>query len=437
MQGFDEHFYKWLYPDLEDVDNLYDHFHKYGRHEGRIGNKESYFKKLQNKLNIDVNLVNWLSYRCENEDLNTMNEIDLIRHYANHGINEGRLITMKSFERLEIEKEYNVHIENGIVYLESKKSPGFFAGKPNIDDKIYLYEGKAKWTQWKLDINYDIIYGGFKFNKSDLEIVISRFNEDLSWSDPFMDIRTIYNKGKDDLNIDCINIENVGREGHTYLYHIILNYENLSKKTIFIKPNHKNHHLNAQWLTFTHGLSNINQFISFSLNDEERYIYFPFLDVCDNDTVSYGPDINGEWKKGYHPHGLGKRSYTKNTMDIDENGNLIHFGKWLDNSRTAKYGSFVSYFKKYIDSNYDNFPEYFLWSPHGIFTVEKEMIRNRSIESYKEILETLSYGEDVQEGHYIERSWYYIFQKYYDFSCGQSCRNILIENNVKNVLKHY
>ena len=121
-------------------------------------------------------------------------------------------------------------------------------------------------------------------------------------------------------------------------------------------------------------------------------------------------------------------------MDIDDNGELIHFGKWSDNDRAAKYGPFEDYFKKYIDNNYDNFKDYFLWSPHGIVTVEKEMIRNRSIDSYKSIIETLSYGEDVQEGHYIERAWYYIFQKYYKFSYGQSCKNRL--SFLKQTLNH-
>ena len=75
-----------------------------------------------------------------------------------------------------------------------------------------------------------------------------------------------HNTNIEGLDNSGINIENIGRESHTYLYHIISNYENLSKKTIFIKAQHQNKYLNIQWLKFSHSLKNINQFINFSLN---------------------------------------------------------------------------------------------------------------------------------------------------------------------------
>ena len=77
----------------------------------------------------------------------------------------------------------------------------------------------------------------------DFEIVIARYNEDLSWIKKEFKYEkiTIYNKGKDDLILPegpkykIINLPNIGRESHTYLYHIVSNYSNLAERTLFLQ----------------------------------------------------------------------------------------------------------------------------------------------------------------------------------------------------------
>ena len=67
------------------------------------------------------------------------------------------------------------------------------------------------------------------------ELVIARYNEDLSWTTTINDpdvYCTIYNKGKP-IDLPCIPLPNIGRESHTYLQHIINNYNNLADITIF------------------------------------------------------------------------------------------------------------------------------------------------------------------------------------------------------------
>ena len=76
---------------------------------------------------------------------------------------------------------------------------------------------------------------------NNIEIIVSRFNEDLNWTQeaPFNLFQyTVYNKGNNEnfnkTNVkQIINIENVGRCDHTYLYHIIENYNNLSNIIVF------------------------------------------------------------------------------------------------------------------------------------------------------------------------------------------------------------
>ena len=72
-------------------------------------------------------------------------------------------------------------------------------------------------------------------------IVISRYNEDLEWlKEPrFNNNKVIcYNKGTNDEfykhpNMEIFTLPNVGMCNHTYLYHIIKNYDNLDDLTLF------------------------------------------------------------------------------------------------------------------------------------------------------------------------------------------------------------
>ena len=74
-----------------------------------------------------------------------------------------------------------------------------------------------------------------------IKIIISRFNEDLSWmrENPFNKFRYIvYNKGINEqfekCNVDeIVNLPNIGKCDHTYLYHIVNNYDNLNDINVF------------------------------------------------------------------------------------------------------------------------------------------------------------------------------------------------------------
>ena len=74
------------------------------------------------------------------------------------------------------------------------------------------------------------------------EIVIARYNENLEWinEEPFNRHPIIvYNKSdnydfsKNNIT-QIINLPNIGRETHSYLYHIVKNYDNLKEVTIFL-----------------------------------------------------------------------------------------------------------------------------------------------------------------------------------------------------------
>jgi DNA-directed RNA polymerase subunit F len=77
-------------------------------------------------------------------------------------------------------------------------------------------------------------------------LICARYKENINWLLPLKDdLITIYNKGDDDLYLfpkdKIVKLENLGREGGTYLYHIIQNYDNLDEHTIFIQGNPIDH----------------------------------------------------------------------------------------------------------------------------------------------------------------------------------------------------
>ena len=59
--------------------------------------------------------------------------------------------------------------------------------------------------------------------------------------DDYKSYCTIYNKGEP-LEENCINLHNIGREGHTFIHHIVSNYENLADYTMFLQGNPFNPH---------------------------------------------------------------------------------------------------------------------------------------------------------------------------------------------------
>lgn len=85
----------------------------------------------------------------------------------------------------------------------------------------------------------------------DKTVVVAKYKEDISWINQLKDSCNIYVYNKNtDIDHDLYDLEpryriedgitwcdlpNIGRESHTYLYHLVKNYENLSSTTIFLQ----------------------------------------------------------------------------------------------------------------------------------------------------------------------------------------------------------
>jgi hypothetical protein len=76
----------------------------------------------------------------------------------------------------------------------------------------------------------------------DVEVVVAKHKEDVSWVEKLKYKVTIYNKDELDNHLYENNLLNYGKDAQTHLYHIIKNYNNLSEYTIFLQGHPFDHH---------------------------------------------------------------------------------------------------------------------------------------------------------------------------------------------------
>jgi len=137
-----------------------------------------------------------------------------------------------------------------------------------------------------------------------IKIVVSRFNEDVEWTNQFNNV-IIYNKGEPVDNSDIIsqtihpikNLVNVGREGHTIYNYIYENYRDLDEYIIFLQGNPFDHSPNL-----IYNIKNIENLVlenlvleNLVLENNHNPISFQYLsETCANSN--FINEINLHWK---------------------------------------------------------------------------------------------------------------------------------------------
>jgi hypothetical protein len=66
-------------------------------------------------------------------------------------------------------------------------------------------------------------------------VVIARYDECVDWVNHLDKPYIIYNKGESNIELPCIHVPNVGREGDTWLRYICSHYEDLDTMTYFVQ----------------------------------------------------------------------------------------------------------------------------------------------------------------------------------------------------------
>lgn len=211
-----------------------------------------------------------------------------------------------------------------------------------------------------------------------VSIIVSRYNENLYWMNeqPFNKFRyIIYNKGIND-NFEkkyaskIINLPNVGRCDHTYLYHIVDNFNNLNTINVFFPGSLNNEYKKANATKILHN-------------------------ILKNKTAIF---------LGTYSHNI-KIQFNNFTLDswccTDETNRLLNNETKLLPAIIRPYGKWFNYHFGNILVNY--------WCIHGIFSIHKLDIIKHNIIRYKKLLNAVERHSNPEVGHYIERSWAAIF----------------------------
>jgi len=230
-------------------------------------------------------------------------------------------------------------------------------------------------------------------------IVVSRFNEDITWTKQFKNV-IIYNKGNDDIDeYNPIKLKNVGREGHTYYKYIYDNYEELADYTIFLQGNPFDHCPTI--------IEDITEIINNPKFNKE-FQYFSNFILKMNMKNNYDTPIERIVDVENHTH-----KHQIIHPDSYPNNMQYWFGEKIT-TRKIKIGyenyidlPFMSYYRFLFNTEpilYNN------WFGSGaLFIVNKSAILRRPRELYKKIYSDLEYSKNPLEGHIIERFHPYIF----------------------------
>ena len=213
------------------------------------------------------------------------------------------------------------------------------------------------------------------FDNDDVIIVIARYNEDLKWlkDKKFNKYKCIiYNKGVNDSfykpkKSKVIKLKNVGMCDHTYLHHIVTNYDNLNKITIFLPGSSDIDYKMKRVKNMFKEIEKRNKAV-FLFNDEYNNIQ--------EDLYSFTIDTHTP------AHNKNNKLNTTNKLVP---ATIRPFGKWFANKFGDTIATHITYF--------------------GIFSVSKKDITQKPKAFYVDLLNEVNKVKNHETAHYFERSW--------------------------------
>lgn len=218
-------------------------------------------------------------------------------------------------------------------------------------------------------------------NSKIISCILSRYNEDLSWTlePPFNNFKYIvYNKGENENFhkenvVSVIKLENVGKDIHTYLHHIVHNYESLTDIVMFLPAS----------MSASYKRDKALALISSTISTNFTNAYF---------LGQYSPNLKHYFfnytQANWVPSTKENQYYTTNNYQLLPS-TFRPYGKW-----------FAYHFK-------DNIVNW--WSYNNTFSIDKRDIWKYPKSYYEEFLNEVSMANDTEVAHYIERSWNAIF----------------------------
>lgn len=194
------------------------------------------------------------------------------------------------------------------------------------------------------------------------QIVVARYNENVDWTLAHSNV-LVYNKGENNINIPhhVIDLPNVGRETHTYLYHIIHNYDNLADYTVFTQGQYADH-------------------IS---EDSFKLILQP----CDCSSNLFDSTLWGCYASTYDFRIRDYRDHTVTPNMYNET-----YGQWYERLLKKPF----PHQNKHVFAN-------------GIFGVSRNRIHMYSKDMYETLIKEVDSCQNPETGHFFERTWSKLF----------------------------
>ena len=271
--------------------------------------------------------------------------------------------------------------------------------------------------------------------RNELQVVVVRHAEDISWSDPFAAVRTVYEKPGMALaalpltplstnaaasDAARVVLPNVGKEQQAYLTHIVRNYDSLAERTVFmhghaptcgfflVDPNHVGNHL----------LTNVS---ALDYLQSEGDLYMPLTGRANHDLTL--ASVRSTFADGLNPRPRVSRPVPAYPAQGEE-GNAEEGGgdRWLkwetnDLSRHAKELTlhqgdlsavemidFGTFFQRVVGRA----PPAVLYFAQGAqFAASRAALRSTSKETYEWILKLVEAGH-FEVTFYLEMSWLYV-----------------------------
>jgi hypothetical protein len=294
-------------------------------------------------------------------------------------------------------------------------------GQPSVYSTNMMESPAADSSQLDLAASMmsNIVTG--RTTKDEVEVVLAQFDEDISWSDPYKAIRTVYCKGGEWLAPSgCIPLKNVGREGHTYLHHIVQNYDTLSKWTVFTQAGvptagYKGHRLGGghaepgvafDAYVFPEGAGGLSR------DDGSLFIVTGAVHMS-----NLNHSLRLSYLHAMHSPALHRQTKCPKMELMDGWQKWWQLG-WFKGYIGEKCGVPASavpeLFQKYFDEDIQlpRPPHDILFFSQGArFAVSRDRIRQRPRSFYQSLLQKLSGNVDPCHNYFNEWLWYYIMGK--------------------------
>ncbi len=225
-----------------------------------------------------------------------------------------------------------------------------------------------------------------------VNVVVSRYREALDWlsamrvSSPDWCIH-LYDKGggedecgqqQQQQGASVVALNNVGRESHTYLTHVLRQYDAMQRNpggvTVFLQGRIDDHMLAATGTPPARFVADLVRQAAehgYSANSVDGG-RFGANGVRRDFTIACAGDVEAEGRRGRSAERL---------------------GPWFERCLGMRLPE----------------PHAARWFVGGIFAVRHDLITMRGPDFYQRLLREVSHSRNPVQGHYMERSWFYIF----------------------------